>query len=48
MKANGVIEDRSMVRALTAEERVRATLFREQQQFLASVEGRWGPKTTIK
>ncbi|KAL3786440.1 hypothetical protein HJC23_011021 [Cyclotella cryptica] len=48
MKANGEIEDRSTVRALTAEDRVSAALFREQQQFLASVEGRWGPKTTIK
>eukprot|EP00804_Cyclotella_cryptica_P025829 CCRYP_002699-RA/>CCRYP_002699-RA protein AED:0.25 eAED:0.20 QI:0/-1/0/1/-1/1/1/0/678 len=48
MKANGEIEDRSTVRALAAEERVSTALFIEQQQFLASVEGRWGPKTTIK
>eukprot|EP00804_Cyclotella_cryptica_P004620 CCRYP_006942-RA/>CCRYP_006942-RA protein AED:0.23 eAED:0.23 QI:0/-1/0/1/-1/1/1/0/675 len=48
MKANGEIEDQSTVRALTAEEHVSAALFQEQQQFLASLEGRWGPKTIIK
>jgi hypothetical protein len=48
MKANGKLEDRSTVRALTSEERVNAALFREQQEFLDSVESRWGPKTTVK
>ena len=27
---------------------VNAALFREQQEFLDSVENRWGPKTTVK
>ena len=48
MKANGEIEDRSTVRTLTEAERVNPALFREQQEFLASVEKRWGPKTTVK
>ena len=48
MKANGELEDRSTVRALTSEEHVSATLFREQQEFLASVEKCWGPKTMVK
>jgi hypothetical protein len=48
MKANGELEDRSTVRALTSEERVNAALFQEQQEFLDSVENRWGPKTTVK
>ena len=48
MKANGELEDWSMVRALTTEERVNPALFREQQEFLASIEKRWGPKTMVK
>ena len=48
MKANGEFTDRSTVRNLTSEERVNVALFREQEQFLASVEERWGPKTTMK
>ena len=48
MKANGKLEDRSTVCALTSEEHVNAALFREQQEFLTSVEERWGPKTTGK
>ena len=37
-----------MVHALTSEERVSATLSQEKQEFLASVEKRWGPKTMVK
>jgi hypothetical protein len=48
LKANGKLEDQSKVRALTSEERVNAALFRGQQEFLDSVENRWGPKTTVK
>ena len=48
MKANGELEDGSMVRALTSEESISATLFQEQQEFLDSVENCWGPKTTVK
>jgi hypothetical protein len=48
MKANGMTQDRLMIHALTAEECMNAALFREQQEFLASVEERWGPKTTVK
>jgi hypothetical protein len=48
MKANGDLEDRATVHALTSEERVNAALFREQQEFLDSVESRWGTKTTVK
>jgi hypothetical protein len=48
MKADGKMEDRSTVCALTSEERVNATLFHEQQEFLTSVEKRWGPKTMVK
>ncbi len=44
MKANGEIEDSSTVRSLTEAERVNPALFREQQEFLASVEKRWGPE----
>jgi hypothetical protein len=48
MKANGELEDRSVVLTLTSEEHVNAALFREQQEFLACVEKRWGPKTMVK
>jgi hypothetical protein len=48
MNANGKLEDRSTVRALTSEERLNAALFQEQQEFLDSVENCWGPKTTVK
>jgi hypothetical protein len=48
MKDNGMIEDHSTVRALMEAERVNPSLFREQQEFIASVEKRWGRKTTVK
>jgi hypothetical protein len=48
MKANGEIEDRSTVRTLTEAECVNPALSQEQQEFLTSVEKRWGPKTTVK
>jgi hypothetical protein len=48
MKANGKFTNRSTVRNLTSKEHVNAALFWEQEQFLASVEERWGPKTTVK
>ena len=48
MKANGKLENLLTVRALTSDERVNAALFREQQEFLDSVENRWGPTTTVK
>jgi hypothetical protein len=48
MKANGEIEERSTFSALMQAERVNPALFREQQEFLASAEKRWGPKTTVK
>jgi hypothetical protein len=48
MKANGKLKDQSMVRALASEERMNAPLFREQQEFLALMEKRWGLKTTVK
>jgi hypothetical protein len=48
MNANGKLEDRSTAHALTSEEHVNVTLFHKQQVFLASVEKRWGPTTTVK
>ena len=48
MKANSKLKDWSTVRALTTEEHVNPALFQEQQEFLASIEKRWGPKTTVK
>jgi hypothetical protein len=47
MMANGKFEDCSMVRALTSNECISAALF-QKQQFLASIEEHWGPKTTVK
>ena len=48
MKASGKIEDHLTVPALTPMEHINATLFWQQQEFLASMQDQWGPKTTVK
>jgi hypothetical protein len=48
MKENDEVEDYSMVRLLNPKVSVNATMHKEQEQFVASINDHWGLGTTVK